>query len=254
MAALFRKTSLGSDTTVDTISQDGSFRFDNPFISQPPLVQYPQLTLLPSFPYPKSSMKSIEVDSSVSLSFLLNAADILLVADGDSMRYISYYTSAIESLRLTTTNWNIDSDGLPPLTRGTELGKRAIIYYTGTKQSAIATALLDSLERCLEKGCNLFITGQDILEKNDTSVLIRDFFGIRFQANSTIGRTKGLAGDLFDGLGFLTIGADGANNQSSRDIIQIVDSTSTRATMGYGALGTGGVAGVRVDSNAGRGR
>src|SRR5207253_1106400 len=152
-----RNTSLGSDTSVETIGQDGSFRFDSLFISQPPVVQYPRLAVLPAFPYPKASMKSIELDSSLSLSFLFNAADILLVSDGDSMKYLSYYTSAIESLRLTTTIWSIEYDGLPPLSRGTELGKRTIIYYTGTKQSAITTSLLDSLGRCLEKGCSLFI-------------------------------------------------------------------------------------------------
>jgi hypothetical protein len=142
--------------------------------------------------------------------------------------------------------WNTVSRGPAPFQEGTLFKKKSVVYYTGTKHTPLTPGELDSLTSCLDAGCNLFITGQDFVEKNDSSALLRDYLGVRFAGNSGFILSSGVSGDLFSGFSFLTLGTPqtSANDQVSRDSLRVTNPRA-KVAMTYGGIG---IAAVRLDS------
>ncbi|MBI3766260.1 MAG: T9SS type A sorting domain-containing protein [Ignavibacteriales bacterium] len=233
-------------TVSATTDSAGRFHFDSLYISAPPVVDGYQVDVDPDLPYSQLFHSPIHVDTgSLVVRYAINRADVFVVGE-DSANYSEYYKDALISMGLRTSIWNIIVKGVAPFQRGREFKKNTVIYFSGTKHTPMRQSELDNLVSCLDVGCNLFLTGQDIVEKNDSSTLIKNYLSVHYGGVGTTPYTKGLPGDLFDGFGFYTIG-EGASNQTSRDIIATAD-PRVKAIMGYGGTGANGTAGVRLDS------
>ena len=240
-------TSVGTLVSSESTDVSGHFQFDSVYITQPPVIQNNKVVVQPEIPFAYLSIQPVFVDTSgLSMDIRLTNADVVIISAADSGKYLSYYTSALESIAVSYNAWSSLEQGPAPVSRATELKRRAIIYYTGDKHTPLSQNELDSLVSCLNLGCNLFLTGQDIVEMNDSSDLLKNYLRLGFSANSTFSFVTGLTGGLFYRIDFSTITTAGANNQTSRDILTPLD-PKVVPQLGYGS-GIRGTAGVKIDS------
>ncbi|HEV8538828.1 MAG TPA: T9SS type A sorting domain-containing protein [Bacteroidota bacterium] len=245
--SIYQSTYIGNVVYSGRTDLNGYFQFDSLYISQYPEVQYDKVVVDPEFPFASATIRPLTLDTAgLSLEIDLTNADLLIVSSTDSTKYAPYYQVALESIGVTFNTWNSLSQGSPPLPRVQELKKKTIIYYTGDSHAALPPAEHDSLVACLELGGNLFLTGQDIAEMNDSSDLMKNRLRIGFGANSSYSFVTGLSGGLFYRIDFPTGSSTGANNQTSRDTLVPLDPRVKRE-MGYGS-GIRGTAAVRIDS------
>ena len=243
-ATLYGTASIGPFTMTDSTDADGVFRFMNQYISQPPVVRYDRVVVEPAFPYPVTTLRSFVLDSSgISFQVNLRNADVLLVS-ADSGRFADYYQQTLDSLGTTWHYWNLRARGPAPLSAIGTFRKNTVIYYTGNKDAPFTSSEADSLLACMAAGGNLFITGQNIAERNDSSTLVFNVLGVRFGGNVTSFSATGVANDLFGSLSVPLLGQSGANNQTSKDKLVLADSTA-RACMTYLPGGMSAIAGIR---------
>ena len=238
------RTSYGSVDLSANDDSTGYFRFDNIPLPYPQLISNYSLVADPELPFAQLQISSLHVDSAgLYLSMLAQPADVLVVGE-DSADYRSYYRTTLGALGLRAAIWNSVTKGPAPFQRGKEFKKNSVVYFSGTKQTPLSAEELSNLVSCLNAGCNLFLTGQNIVEKNDTSELFRNLLGVKFAGNTENLGAYGGTADLFSGLAFLTFGSDGANNQISRDSLWITPGPS-KPVLTYG---DDGIAAIRVDS------
>ncbi|GEM_PF-3982764 len=245
-------TSVGASNYSDSSDASGQFRVDSLYISYPPINRYDDIQIAPDVPYGHMRIRPITLDTAgLSYTVELVPAQVLVIAASDSGKYLSYYSSALDSLGITYNSWDELRRGFAPVRFGSVLRKKTLVFYTGSLHSPLAQGDKDSLAAFLDLGCNLFITGQDIAEMNDTSSLMKNYLRTGFQSNAVITYVSGLSGDIFNAFGFSTVNF-GAGNQTSRDVLKPLDSR-VKPVMGYG-FGTSGTAAVRIDTVTGGGK
>ena len=248
-------TLAGPQQYSDSTDSSGHFHLNNLYVSDPPVVQYQRLLVDAAFPFTQAEVSPLVLDSiGLSFSFDLSPADVLIVTASDTgAGYADYYRAALDSLQLTSHVWNVPQSGTAPMRRGRELKKNTVIFYSGDRTSGLTAAEIDSLDSCLATGCNLLMTGQNLVKGNDSSWLFMNEFGVSHLANTLTATVSGATGGLFDGMLFGTAGGSGANNQLAREVLRL--SSGTKGDLFYGVSGTGNfAAGVRVDSTIGGGR
>lgn len=239
--AVFGPANLSQSTDMS-----GHFEFTNVALPGSPYVSNYSLFIDPELPFGQLSIASLHIDTSnAPIQLSVNRADVFVVGE-DSLDFQNYYRTALDTLRIKSNIWNTITKGPAPLSRGAEFSKKSVIYFTGNKHTPISQESLDTLVACLNAGCNLFLTGQDIAENSDTSILFHDYIGLKFSENSSVIYCSGSPGDLFDGMGFYTT-VDGANDQTSRDVLRAL-SPAAIPVMEYGGIGTGKPSVVRIDS------
>ncbi len=245
-----------SDSLVLSDSTDtyGAFHFDSLYVSYSGVVSYARMTIEPNdLPFANITVTQLNLDTNgLNLSFNPRA-DIFVVGE-DSASYMNYYVSALQSLGLKSYVWNMITRGPAPLSKTNQFLKNVLIYFTGSKHTPLAQGQADSLDAYVAGGGNLFITGQDILEMNDTAHFFHTTLGLTYGGYpggfGIVVKGLGTA-ELFSSMGFLIVGQGGAYNQSSPDIISVLN-PNARLVFAYGGSGTGGIAGVRiVDSVSG---
>jgi hypothetical protein len=91
------------------------------------------------------------------------------------------------------------------------------------------SADVDSLISYLDRGGNLMITSQDLVQNlsgrglpGDT-LLLRQYLRVGYSTLETDHRIDGLPGTFFDTLTFYSAGIGGANNQMSQDALLVLD-------------------------------
>lgn len=258
IATLYANSRFGASFQQTTTNASGSFQIPDAYITYPPIVWYDSLLVDPVFPFAQRLMRNIVIDTSgLSLQFLLDTADVLVVSTTRLENFLGYnafqgfYRSAFDSLALSAHIWYRVGRGFAPARRAAELRKRTAIYYTGSDSAGLFPQDRDSLIAAMQAGVHIFITGQNFVEKNDT--LARAYIGVRHGGNTSNVFVRGTIGDLFDGFTFGTSGGSSAGNQSSRDLM-IVENPRARVALSYGLLGGEGTAAVRLDSLAGGGK
>ena len=245
---LMVSTTNGPERLIDTTDQDGRFSFAGQYISQPAVVRYDGIDIETEIPHPHVVLPAFSLtEAGIAFSVLLPDADVFLVC-GDTASFASYYESALDSIGVTWSFWN--QAGVPPLSMVQSFRKRTVVYYTGNRVSPFSEEERDSLLACAGSGGNLFITGQNIAEANDTTAFLRDVVGIRFGGNvNPLSTVSGVQGDLFPSLTFGTFGSGGANNQSSKDRLTVIG-PQARSCLVYNVQN--GTAAVRVQNGPGR--
>lgn len=228
----------------DSTDANGEFRYEDVYVSEPVIVAYPELVVEPDIPFETTFSHDLSITASTPPARIaLRHADVLVVSAGDSGRYLGYYLEALRMAGYATNSWNRLERGGISLRRASEFSTRSVIYYTGNRRHGFAAEEHDSLLAALDAGVNLLITGQDILELNDSLSLFSNRLGIAFAGNTITGACLGVPGEIFAGTQFFTQGI-GANNQVSRDSIRIFGN-GARKILSYGTGST--TAGVRVE-------
>jgi hypothetical protein len=248
---LFSTTTLGSMTYSSSTETDGRFVIDSLLVSQPPLVSYDAVAFEAAFPHSRFTVGPIYLDTLQNvLDVLIDTADVLLTSSSGSGDFSSYYAQELDNMGVTYHFWNPMEKGTPPLSRAQEMRKSILIYYTGNDTLPLPQYELDSLHRGLDLGVHTFITGQNFVEANASSALLSEILWVGHAQNTNVIVCLGQEGDLFSGFGLTTTGGTGANNQVSRDVIQVLDPLAV-PTLVYGG---GSTAAVRLDSVAGGAR
>ncbi|MBI3195130.1 MAG: T9SS type A sorting domain-containing protein [Ignavibacteriae bacterium] len=250
IVTLSYSTLLGDSLRITETGDMATFTFDSLYIEYPPVIHYRELVVDPDLPYARTSVDGLPFGTVV---YEVDEADVAIVQDSGSGDYSSYYTTALNQLGYTYNVWAVEEKGVPSLRQAQMLQKNLLIVPYGNKTNALSSSLHDSLLVAMNLGSHLLFSGQNFVEKNDSSELFVNLLGVRFEKNTTIIFGKGVPGDVFSGLQFFTVGSGGANNQNSRDVL-LFDSSRCRPTMWYGPTSASGISAVRIDSLSGGGK
>jgi M6 family metalloprotease-like protein len=158
----------------------------------------------------------------------VGGVEILLVdRDDDSLGYRdcrSFYTTALDSLGKPYEVWDVSRQGP---TASAQYAYEYIIWYTGdNRPDVINSGEVAFLRNYLNGGGNLFLTGQNIAEQLSStadSTFLRDYLGVRFVSNFMPNDLIGAVGDPVGAGKDLRIrGTDGASNQLSASVLQVL--------------------------------
>ena len=200
-------------------------------------------------PYPQSAQTVTNVpENGVEVTVQLVPADVMIVDDDGGKDYEKYYAASLPGLAKTYHIWEVAQNGPPAITDIQRFPARTLIWYTGDDSSTIDQAEHDVLLEHIDTGGRLFLTGQNIAEQHQGSALMARL-GVTFDQNIGLPLVIGVQDDIADGQLLTTSGSGGANNQTSRDRLAIVDSTIARTIFTYGntAAATAGAA-IEVNS------
>ncbi len=237
------ETAAGPQIIFDSTDATGKFTLSNLYISNPPVINDYSLFVDCDVPFRQLLISPIHLDTlQNAVSTVTSPADIFLVGE-DSAQYASYYEQALDSLGIAPYFWNTVIKGPAPFQRGNEFSKKTVIYFSATKHTPLQPAELANFSVSVNNGVNLFITGQDIVEKNDTSVFLKNQLGVQFSANTSVGLCIGTTGDLFDGMNIFTNSGD----QTSRDILTSAN-PKAHTVLAYSGGGNVKTAAFRIDS------
>lgn len=181
--------------------------------------------------------------SDINFQLNLRTAEVLLVS-ADSGRFADYYRSTLDSLGTTWHFWDLSSDGPAPLGDVGIFGRNTVIYHTGNKSVPFTASEAESLIACMTASGNLFLTGQNIAESNDSSALVLNYLGVRFDRNVAAFSATATPNDLFGSISLPLLGQGGAGNQTSKDRLVPIDST-VRNCLSYIPGGSSAIAGIR---------
>jgi photosystem II stability/assembly factor-like uncharacterized protein len=231
---------------------NGNFTFPDLVISYPDVNQYLLLEVSPDFPYKEEQIvQPTLAEGGNSFTFLVEKADVFVFGE-DSTDVGRYYRAALDSLGLKARIWNTLNFGIPPVSNARAFSKNIVIYYSDKKTTPLTAEELFEMSTYIDSGGNLFLSGQNIIEANDSTDFVRRYLGVSFGGDAHP-FVSGLGDwELFSGLRFWTLGSAGAANQTSRDIL-VVEDSSAIPVLGYGT-GNLGIAAIRKNSSGGRGR
>ena len=230
----------------------GGYSFADLYVTHPGVISYEGITVYPDFPNVNTEIGEIIVEDGITTTVNIGVptADVLLVNDDPSGNYPEFYTRVFDSLEVTYHEWRSLDKGAAPAHSTNQLGYPIIVWFTGDADvGTISKEEEDSLMAFLDGRGNLFITGQNIIESlSPTSPLLTNYLQVSHGGNSSDLRLEGVAGNqVTSGLNLVRIrGGEGADNQSSPDILII--GTNALEAIKYGIAGTD-VAGVTVDSS-----
>ncbi len=217
----------------DTAATDpvtGEFTFSDVPVSLPPFLDYTGIEILADIPYPQSTV----IDSSIIvvqgaptiLDLAIAPANVFLVDDDEGDSYETYFTNEIVSTGRTYHHFDVDALGesaansirLFPMTS-------SVVWFTGNATSNIfSQAEQDSLAAYLDRGGNLFLTGQNITEYLDGSGsgFLENYLHTGHVGNVNYFMGKGVWNNPVTGFleDFFTSGSGGAPNQNSRDELE----------------------------------
>lgn len=212
IARLLNRTTIWDSCVTDSCGNFSLNLIDSLFI----------LTIKPAVPYYRRSF-CFAVPRDTNIVLFANPAQVLIVNSDTLDTLAFYYTTTLDSLNTSWCYWSIPKNGPVPYHITSRLQHRTIIWFSGNAVTqTIPDQDQDSLIQFGTQGGNLLITGQNIAEELAHTRFLEEFIGCRFDSsgwrgflvvgvrNDSIGRNiKGTA----------TAGGNGANNQTSRDVI-----------------------------------
>lgn len=150
-------------------------------------------------------------------------AQILIAGNDSASNYAEYYTSTLDTLGITWCLWNCRTQGTLPYSILDRLQAHTLIWYSGDAEiGTVPPADRESLAAALNRGINLLLTGQNIAEELSGTPFLQTTLGARFDSSGysglfVFGNRADSVGERLKGTS--TAGGNGANNQTSRDII-----------------------------------
>jgi hypothetical protein len=202
------------------------------------------LVVKPVSPYALTQIDSLVLDvSGLNYNIEILPADVLLVDDDRGSDYEQYYIASLEEIAITYHLWDTQTDGIPGAAQMAEFPSKAVVWYTGdTTAIPLSQAAQTELLSHLNNDGKLFLTGQDIAETIHGSGLLNEL-GVAYLQDNVQLVIRGTAGTIMNGLIMVNSGTGGANNQFSRDQLDIINPATTQQIFQYGAAATS-VAGV----------
>jgi len=219
----------------DTVLTDGTgnYEFSGMPVSNHPYTVYTGIEVNAELPYPASTVLEEELilmEEGLDRDIQVPPARVFLIDDDEGGEYEDYYTPEIAAAGLSYVHFDENARDtsavaylslFPPGT--------LVIWFTGdARENTISVGEENELRSFLNTGGRIFLTGQNIAEDLSTrnSTFLSDVIHISYVDTSDCAFHKGTAGDaLGDELGTLiTIGTQGASNQTSRDVLFPLDS------------------------------
>jgi hypothetical protein len=180
------------------------------------------LVVDPAAPYYRRSY-AISISKDTSILLLTSPAEVLLVNSDPADSFRIYYTATLDTLNIKWCYWSIHRNGPLPYYLTSRLQNQTIIWFSGNAlQQTVPDIDRDSLNQFLENGGNLFLTGQNIAQELAGTRFLEEVIGCRFDSSGWRGfLISGVRSDSLGRhiIGSSTAGGNGANNQTSRDII-----------------------------------
>ena len=215
--------------TVATDAVTGAFTFSDVPVSLPPFVVYTGVELLASMPYPRSE----EIDTTIEVTqggpsvvdFAISPADVFLVDDDGGDTYEDYFMNEINAVGRTYYHFDINAEGESAVNYvGVFPLSSIVLWFTGdVTENTLSQTEQDSLENFLDRGGDLFLTGQNIAEDLDAQGygFLEDYLHVTHEGNASYFMARGVFNNPVTGFlqSFVTSGSGGANNQTSRDIL-----------------------------------
>ncbi len=190
------------------------------------------------------------LNANITFKLISSGVEVLMVDGAGGADYQGYYDDALAATGLACASWEIEEYG--PI-GAEELGHfPRIVWFTGTGTLSVTDR--DAMAEYLGYSGRVLLSGQniayDIFDPAGGSYgpeaqgWAEDYFGIGYLADdANDDAVNGAGGDpVGDGLAFVINGGDGANNNTSPDLLEIAGSGI--ACLVYGG---GGEAGVRLD-------
>ncbi len=213
--------------------ETGYYEFTGMPVSNPPYTAYTGFDVRALIPYPATTEYEEDLvltEGSMLMHVLeLPPARICLVDDDEGMTYEEYYLPEVEATGLSYYHFDVHAqdtsavDYLPLFPPQT-----LVIWFTGdAAESTITMAEEEGLTEFLENGGKLILTGQNIAEdlSERTSPFLSDVLHVAYDGTSPCAFLGGTTTDLLGGeIGtIVTVGTQGAGNQTSRDILLPLD-------------------------------
>ncbi len=245
-----RFTTITSSNELTSLSNpDGSFFFDSLYITYPPLVQYQSLSIDPAFPFRGELVSSIIVDTNgLVVDRLLDTADVLITGPLGAGDIRNNFMPTLNNIGLTYHYWDVLQGGLAPLSRSGSVKKRSVLYSTGSLGSALTAAEMESLMVCLDGGFHVFVTGNDVVELNDSSEFMSEYALVTFAGNSSLSAVRGVANDIFP------VSTMPLFPSVHRDSMYVLSPEALPILRYATVFSNRGIAAIRTDTSNGRGR
>lgn len=217
-----------------TNPQTGFFYIRDLPISYPGIMEYTGVRISPELPYPVRAIETtitIAEGDTATLYAVMNPGEVLLVDDDEAMEFERYFIPAIDSAGRTYVHLDVSSGGvLPEEALVLFPAATKIVWFTGNATaSTLSSAEQESLASFLTRGGRLFLTGQNIAEELASlqSPFLEDYLHASWIGNAPQSFLHRTAGDpLGKNAEFLvTVGSNGANNQTSRDKLGLLEDT-----------------------------
>jgi hypothetical protein len=192
-----------------------------------------------------------------TVTLMIGAPTVLVVDDDGGAAYDTFYTTTLDSMGVAFDVWNTNTSG--QLTNQLQQPSfyRAVVWMSGDEETDILTEQdITILTDYVTNGGRLILTGQNILEdldsRGDPMGFMADVLHVGLQDPGATGRLLfGVDGDV---LGdqiekALISGGNGANNQSSPDIIAVLPDSVAKPFVTY-VTPLNAVAGVHWEDEA----
>lgn len=173
---------------------------------------------------------------------LIGRPDILLVDDDAGEAYETYYEAPLCSLAILYDSWEMVGKGRI----GEEIVRYpVVIWLTGDDSTnTLDTSDISDLSQFLDEGGSLFISGQNLGEDIGASPFYSDYLRAQWMGIASGDYfVNGVPGDeIADSLNLVILGAGGASNQTSQDVLSPAGGADS-----VFVYSRGGVAGVKSD-------
>lgn len=213
------------------------------------------LSVAPRLPYPECAETLRVIGPSMERVITFDrVADVVLVDDDEGRNLETYLLQSCDTLGLLARCWDRADDPVPTLAHLLEFPAVSMVWLTGEATvGALEAAEQDSLAVFLQGGGMLLLTGQNVVEFGGEGALFQEWFPVVFSSNTFDHILELDQSDPFNS-GYVRIGTAGfgsANNQSSQDVLDVVEVPEIEA-FPFVSYSQGQVAGVRFDGMGGR--
>lgn len=218
-----------SISTTSDPSQNGGYSLTLP------IGVYTVTVTAPNHRIAKEINITVNDGATVTRDFLLDSAPSILLVDSGRWyqeSQISYYQQALTDALYPFDTWEIsDVTNLAASIPSTNtLTSYDIVIWSSPFDSPGYIGADDEIVGYLDNGGKLLLSGQDIAYfDGGGSLFKRRYFASHLKAvfkndKAESEAVAGVADEPFDGLSFSIVGGDGANNQITPDVIEIIDS------------------------------
>ncbi|MFQ6617780.1 MAG: hypothetical protein ACE5QV_03740, partial [Fidelibacterota bacterium] len=176
--------------------------------------------VIPPFPFSVIKINRLKFGSE-PLYFLLEPGDVVLVEDVGDREYLHYYSSALDSLGIDYSVMNTEEKSFSP--SGMKLiNRKTAIWFSGDLKEEILTRReIDSIAVFLDTGGYIIFTGQNIAESVQDTAFLSRYLGLKYMGNRNELLLFGVKnGGIGERISYISIsGPDGADNQTSPDLL-----------------------------------
>jgi hypothetical protein len=173
---------------------------------------------------------NVALAGDTTIDLVTQPAHVLVLNNDSAGRYAEYYTSTLDTLDINWCLWNYRAQGAPPYVSLDRLRAHTVIWYSGDAVTGtVPPADQESLTAALGRGTNLLVTGQNVAEELAGTPFLETTLGTHFDSSGYTGLF--VFGNRADSVGTRlkgtsTAGGNGANNQSSRDVVSPLGSSA----------------------------